>query len=77
MKGKMKLCCHVAMMKQEKNRRGKQAFRPLLSRPHDRKSIFLSCGLFAFGRNEKFTSLSQRMSKALSIVRAGGDLNPP
>ena len=47
------------------------------SRPHDRKSIFLSCGLFAFGRNEKFTSLSQRMSKALSIVRAGGDLNPP
>lgn len=46
------------------------------SRPHDRKSIFLSCGLFAFGRNEKFTSLSQRMSKALSIVRAGGDLNP-
>lgn len=24
MKGKMKLCCHVAMMKQEKNRRGKQ-----------------------------------------------------
>ena len=22
MKGKMKLCCHVAMMKQEKNRRG-------------------------------------------------------
>lgn len=47
------------------------------SRPHDRKSIFLSCGLFAFGRNGKFTSLSQRMSKALSIVRAGGDLNPP
>ena len=46
------------------------------SRPHDRKSIFLSCGLFAFGRNGKFTSLSQRMSKALSIVRAGGDLNP-
>ena len=26
MKGKMKLCCHVAMMKQEKNRMGKQAF---------------------------------------------------
>ena len=47
------------------------------SRSHDRKSIFLSCGLFAFGRNGKFTSLSQRMSKALSIVRAGGDLNPP
>lgn len=46
------------------------------SRPHDRKSIFLACGLFAFGRNGKFTSLSQKMSKALSIVRAGGDLNP-
>ena len=30
MKGKMKLCCHVTMMKQEKNRRGEQAFRPLL-----------------------------------------------
>ena len=27
-------------------------------------------------KNGKFTSLSQRMSKALSIVRAGGDLNP-
>ena len=78
MKGKMKLCCHVAMMKQEKNRGGVNK-RSILcfSRPHDRKSIFLSCGLFAFGRNGKFTSLSQRMSKALSIVRAGGDLNPP
>lgn len=30
MKEKMKLCRHVAMMKQEKNRGGKQAFRPLL-----------------------------------------------
>ncbi len=30
MKGEMKLCCHVAMMKQEKNRRGEQAFHPLL-----------------------------------------------
>lgn len=30
MKGKMKLCFHVAMMKQEKNRRGEQAFNPLL-----------------------------------------------
>ena len=31
MKEKMKLCCHVAMMKQEKNRGGgKQAFCPLL-----------------------------------------------
>ena len=30
MKEKMKLCCHVAMMKQEKNREGEQAFRPLL-----------------------------------------------
>ena len=30
MKEKMKLCCHVVMMKQEKNRGGKQAFRPLL-----------------------------------------------
>ena len=46
------------------------------SRPHDRKSIFLSCGLFAFGRNEKFNYLSERMSKARSIGRAGGDLNP-
>ena len=76
MKEKMKLCCHVAMMKQEKNRGDERAFHPYFSRPHDRKSIFLSCGLFAFGRNGKFTSLSQRMSKALSIVRAGGDLNP-
>ncbi len=30
MKEKMKLCRHVAMMKQEKNRRGKQAFHSLL-----------------------------------------------
>ncbi len=31
MKEKMKLCCHVAMMKQEKNRGGeKQMFHPLL-----------------------------------------------
>ena len=30
MKEKMKLCCHVAMMKQEKNRRDEQAFHPLL-----------------------------------------------
>ena len=30
MKEKMKLCCHVAMMKQEKNRGGEQAFRSLL-----------------------------------------------
>lgn len=30
MKGKMKLCCHVAMMKQEKNRGAEQAFHPLL-----------------------------------------------
>ena len=78
MKEKMKLCCHVAMMKQEKNRGGVNKRSALcFSRPHDRKSIFLSCGLFAFGRNGKFTFLSQRMSKVLSIVRAGGDLNPP
>ena len=77
MKEKMKLCCHVAMMKQEKNRGVNERSIPCFSRPHDRKSIFLSCGLFAFGKNGKFTSLSQRMSKALSIVRAGGDLNPP
>lgn len=77
MKEKMKLCCHVAMRKQEKNRRGVNKRSALcFLRPPDRKSIFLSCGLFAFGRNGKFTSLSQRMSKALSIVRAGGDLNP-
>ena len=30
MKEKMKLCRHVGMMKQEKNRGGKQAFHPLL-----------------------------------------------
>ena len=30
MKEKMKLCCHVAMMKQEKNRGGKRALHPLL-----------------------------------------------
>ena len=30
MKEKMKLCCHVAMMKQEENRGGKQTFHPLL-----------------------------------------------
>ena len=77
MKEKMKLCCHVAMMKQEKNRGVNKRSILRFSSPHDRKSIFLSCGLFAFGRNGKFTSLSQRMSKALSIVRAGGDLNPP
>ena len=33
MKGEMKLCCHVAMMKQEKNRMDKQAFHPLLFEP--------------------------------------------
>ena len=77
MKEKMKLCCHVAMMKQEKNRGVNNRSVLCFSRPHDRKSIFLSCGFFAFGRNGKFTSLSQRMSKTLSIVRAGGDLNPP
>lgn len=33
MKGKMKLCCHVAMMKQEKNRMGKHAFHSLLFEP--------------------------------------------
>lgn len=30
MKEKMKLCCHVAMMKQEKIGGGKQMFHPLL-----------------------------------------------
>lgn len=30
MKEKMKLCCHVAMMKQEKKSGDKQTFRPLL-----------------------------------------------
>ena len=53
MKEKTKLCCHVAMMKQEKNRGGVNKRSVLcFSRPHDRKSIFLSCGLFAFEKME-------------------------
>ena len=53
MKEKMKLCCHVAMMKQEKNRGVNKRSALCFSRPHDRKSIFLSCGLFAFGKKWK------------------------